>query len=190
MNELSDKIWNTRKCRIYTEKRLLLKEKLSQILTIWYSLFIVFLSIWSYANKKYNIDLSILFASIAILVSSVFLYSQRFSERAMHIRQCYIKLDKLYSRSKRAEESKDTNLIDEIHNEYSDVLLNVENHIDFDYLSFRYSKRDDKVLKPLFSRKEHINYCWETIWRILFRVFLFLIPLIPLWYIFEYVCIK
>ena len=49
----------------------------------------------------------------------------------MQIRQCYIKLDTLYARSKRAEDSMDIKSIDEIHNEYSDVLLNTENHIDF-----------------------------------------------------------
>jgi len=65
MNDLSDKIWTTRKSRIYTEKRLLQNEKLSQILTIWYSLCVVFYSIWSYAHDNSNIDLLILFAARA-----------------------------------------------------------------------------------------------------------------------------
>ena len=184
MNELSDKIWITRKTRIYTEKRLLLNEKLSQILMIWYSLFLAFFSIWSYTNKNSSIDLFILFASITVLVSSVFLYSQRFAERALQIRQCYIKLDELYYRSKRAEEIMDMQLVEKIHNEYSNVLVNVENHIDFDHLCFRYSKRNDKALKPSFSWSERVYYYIGTSWRHLLRVFWFIIPLIPLWFFF------
>ncbi|MBI5409612.1 MAG: SLATT domain-containing protein [Nitrospirae bacterium] len=175
MNELSNKIWITRKSRIYAEKRLLHNEKISNILIIWFSLFLVFLSIKSFKVNNYSIDIFLLCASIAILVSSVFLYSQKFSERAMQIRQCYIKLDELASRAMRAEENKDIVSIEKIHNEYSDVLLNVENHIDYDYLCFRFSKRNDAGLEPPFKWQEKVNYYFEVGWRLILEVFLFLL---------------
>lgn len=100
-------------------------------------------SIWSYTNKNSSIDLFILFASITVLVSSVF-YILKDLQKALQIRQCYIKLDELYYRSKRAEEIMDMQLVEKIHNEYSNVLVNVENHIDFDHLCFRYSKEMTK----------------------------------------------
>lgn len=185
MNELSNKIWITRKSRIYTEKRLLHNEKISYILMIWYSLFLVFLSIWNLNKNNYSINIFLLSASIAVLVSSVFLYSQRFSERAMQIRQCYIKLDELASRAMRAEENKDIALLENIHNEYSAVLLNVENHIDYDYLCFRFSKRNDAGLTPSFKWQEKVNYCFKVGLRLILKGLLFLLPpLILLWYFY------
>lgn len=157
---------------------------------IWYSLSLVFFSILGYTSNNSNIDLFTLFASITILVSSVFLYSERFSERAMQLRQCYIKLDELYSRSKQAEECKDIKSIDEIHGEYSNVLLNVENHIDFDYLCFRYSKRNDKGLNPSLYRNELMKYYYEIGWRRFLVFFLFSIPLIIAWILLTNACIK
>ncbi|MBI5098959.1 MAG: SLATT domain-containing protein [Nitrospirae bacterium] len=184
MNELSNKIWVTRKSRIYAENRLLHNEKFSYILMIWYSLFLVFLSIWSLKRDNYSIDIFLLSASVAVLVSSVFLYSQRYSERAMRIRQCYIKLDELASRAMRAEENKDTALLESIHNEYSNVLLNVENHIDFDYLCFRFSKRNDAGLAPSFQWQEKVTYYFEVGRRVTLKVFLLLLPLIVLSFYF------
>ena len=102
---LSDKIWTTRKSRIYAEKRLQRNAILSQILMTIYSAFVVFFSIWNTLHPNDLINIALIFASIAVLVTSIVLSSQRYNERSLAMRNCYIRLDELYSRAKYAEKN-------------------------------------------------------------------------------------
>ncbi len=190
MGKLSDKIWTTRKTRIYAEKRLLFNEKISNIVMIWYSLCLVFVSIWSLIHSSQFINIMLLSSSIAILVVSVFLYSQKYSERAVQMRQCYIRLDELAAKSEIAELNNEIASAQNIHETYSDVLSNIENHIDYDYHRFRYSKRNDPQLSPPFRWEERANYYWEHGLRWVGVLLLFLFPLIAGYLLHNYVSIQ
>jgi hypothetical protein len=178
MSALSNKIWITRKARIHAETRLLFKEKVSFIIMVWYSFILVVVSLFNLKDNVSN-DMYILSASIGILVASVYLSSQKFTERALALRMCYIQLDELYSRAKQAEDSRDTSLVASIHREYSTVLQNVENHIHFDYLSFRFEHRHDSGLDaPVTWRELILEYLPQAAWRWLLVIVLVILPLL------------
>jgi carbon starvation protein CstA len=99
---LSDKIWVTRKARIYAERRLQRKAIISQTLITFYSAFLVCLSIWTLLYPSSQLNTFLVFASITVLVASIVLYSHRYSERSLAMRNCYIRLDELYPRAKRS----------------------------------------------------------------------------------------
>ncbi|HCK66188.1 MAG TPA: hypothetical protein DHW49_07965 [Anaerolineae bacterium] len=125
---LSDKIWITRKTRIFTEERLLGYSNLSQILMTLYSLALVSLSIWNLQNNDAKLNLVSAFASIVVLVLSVHITSQKYAERSIAMRNCYIKLDELYSKVKRAEKSENYEMLQNLEAEYTALLINIENH--------------------------------------------------------------
>ena len=173
---LSDKIWVTRKTRIYTEQRLIKANMISNFLVIWYSFFLVCLTIWNlqFPDEKANIFLA--FGSIAVLVASTVVASQKFSERSLAVRNCYLKLDELYFKVKEAEEKQelDDDRIQEFEREYLVILQNVENHSEFDYLCLRVSLRNNKnTTLPEFTTCDWIVYIFEKIWRMLLHIFYF-----------------
>ena len=175
---LSDKIWITRKVRIYAEERLLGYSSMSQLLMTMYSLALVSLSIWNLQNNDARLNLVSAFASIAVLVISVHATSQKYAERSIAMRNCYIKLDELYSKVKRAEASEDFELLQNLEAEYTGLLLNIENHSEYDYLCLRYSLRDNsQTTLPVFTKSDFILYIWEKIWRGVLTVIVFVIPL-------------
>ena len=184
----SDKIWVTRKTRIYSEQRLQRKNISSLILMIFYSALLVFLSIWnlSHSNESFNI-LSI-FGAIAVLISSVLLISQRYTERALAMRNCYIHLDDFYLKAKRAEEGGNTETLNDLESSYSKILANVENHTDYDYLCLRWSLRNiENTTLPEFKKEDFINFIWAKSWRAIILILLFFMPIfmVILWNIIK-----
>lgn len=174
---LSDKIWLTRKTRIITEQRLINSNSISNYLVIWYSTILVFLTIWNlvYPDDRLNIFLAL--GSIAVLVVSAILIAQKYSERSYTIRNCYIKLDELYSKVKRAEQIQDTNKIQEFETEYSTILQNVENHSEFDYLCLRFNLRNDPNTTLLkFKFVDWLSLILGHIISKLFVIIYFLLP--------------
>ena len=176
---LSDKIWITRKTRIYTEQRLIRKNFFSQMLIIFYSCLLLFLTIWNLKYPNENINLFLVIGSIAVLITSISISSQKYIERSYALRNCYLNLDELYSKVKRAEISKDYDHIQQYESEYTANLLNVENHSDYDYLCFRYVKRnDDNTTLPRFVKFDYFLYYCSKFWRFTFGVVCFLLPFI------------
>jgi hypothetical protein len=186
--KLSDKIWITRKVRIIAEQRLLKWSMISQVFMIFFSLIMVFCSIWNFTQQNTYSDSVLLCGSIAILAISIFLTSQRFSERALAMRNCYIRLDELYTYTLNIEESKDSKSMQEVIKRYNDILLNVENHSEYDYLNLRFSLRKQKnTTLPEFTKLDYCDFLLETFIRIISIIFLFLVPLVlPLILILSY----
>jgi len=178
---LSDKIWVTRKTRIYTEQRLQGISNITQALMVAYSLALVSLSIWNLQSNDPKLNVISAFASIVVLVLSVYLTAQKYAERSIAMRNCYVKLDELYSRAKRAEARKDKQALQSIESEYTSLLMNIENHSEYDYLCLRYSIKDNKdTTLPPFTRRDYLQYFWEKAWRSILTVIAFgiSIPLI------------
>lgn len=175
----SNKIWVTRKTRIYTEQRLKRKAFLSQLLMIVYSFLLVAISVWNLVHSSQPLNMLSVFGSIAVLISSVFLLSQRYTERALEMRNCYIRLDELYYKVKKSEISKDYNSVEQLQSEYTSILLNIDNHSDYDYLCLRFSLRNnDKTTLPPFTWKNYLSYILEKFWRYLLIIAYFILPLL------------
>ena len=176
---LKNKIWVTRKTRIYTEQRLQCVSNITKALMVAYSLALVSLSLWNLKSNSQDLNEISAFASIVVLVLSVYLTAQRYSERSLAMRNCYIKLDELYSRAERAEANNDMNGLENLESEYSSLLINIENHSEYDYLCLRYSLRNDPdTTLPAFTRFDHGFYWWGIIWRGILTVIAFAISLL------------
>ena len=181
---LSDKIWLTRKARIYAEQRLQRKAILSLILITVYSFSLLSLSIWNLLYSNHIVNLFLVFGSIAVLISSIVLLSQKYTERSIMMRNCYIRLDEIYSKAKRAEQNNDLDMLQQLESEYASTLLNVENHSEYDYLCLRYSLRHNpQTTLPPFTRIDCLRYFWEKSWRIALIFLYFVLPLflVGLW---------
>ncbi|MDA3779713.1 MAG: SLATT domain-containing protein [Bacteroidales bacterium] len=179
--KLSDKIWITRKTRINTEKRLKRYALISEVIMIIFSLVMVYLSIWNFVDQNIDINFLLICGSIGVLIASIYLSSQRFSERALQIRNCYIRLDELNFKVKSIEELGNKDSLKEAMTEYKETLLNIENHNDYDYLCLRYSLRNDKEATfPEFSRIDLFHYFIEKFLRIFLVFLIFLSPFILL----------
>lgn len=175
---LLDKIWITRKSRIYTEQRLLRKNLISQVLIIFYSSSLVFLTIWNLKYPNDHVNILLVIGSIAVLIASITVSSQKYLERSLVMRNCYIKLDELYSKVKRAEKDENYELIQQLESEYTANILNVENHSDYDYLCLRFSLRNNKeTTLPEFGKSDYGQYILERGWRMLLALFYFVLPL-------------
>lgn len=175
---LSDKIWITRKTRIYTEQRLQVLSNITQALMIVYSLALVSLSLWNLQSNDPKLNVISAFASIAILVLSVYLTAQKFAERSIAMRNCYIKLDELYSRAIRAEGKKDESELEGLESEYTSQLINIENHSEYDYLCLRYSLKNKKdTTLPPFTRADCMRYFLKKSGRMILTVIVFIISL-------------
>ena len=178
---LSDKIWVTRKVRINTEKRLLKNAFLSHVLMIVYSSILVFSAIWNLIHPNNDVNLMLVCGSIAVLIVSIYLSSQKFIERSLSIRNCYVQLDKIYSAVKRAEKSQDIKMIENYETKYSDILLSVENHTDYDYLCMRHSIRNEEdTTLPKYTKLDFFHYILEKAYRLLVVVLYFCLPLMIL----------
>ena len=175
---LSDKIWVTKKARIYAERRLRRKAFFSEMLMVFYSALLVILSIWNLTHPNKGLDMLLVSGAIVVLVTTVFLSSQRFAERALSMRSCYIRLDGLYSKVKRAEEEKDFKILTHYESEYSGILDNVENHTEYDYLCLRYSLRNNQeTTLPKFRIVDYVVFFMHKGLRFLFIVLCVILPI-------------
>lgn len=161
--KLSDKIWVTRKTRINSEKRLKSYALLSDISIIFYSLLIVFLSISGYIKPNDKINYLTICSSVSLLVISVFISSTKFTERANAMRNCYIRLHELYYKVIESEKHNDSEKLFDYQSYYNDMLLNIENHSDYDFLYLRFDlrKKNDTTLDP-FTLSDWIVFILQT----------------------------
>jgi hypothetical protein len=152
---------------------------ISEFLIIFYSFILVIITIWNLQHPNDNLNILLVFGSIAALVTSITLSSQKYLERSLAMRSCYIKLDELYSRVKRAEEEGNLDLIQELESKYSTNIQNVENHSDYDYLCLRYNLRNNKDTSlPEFNRSDYFHFYFEKFGRILLVLLLFVLPFV------------
>lgn len=174
---LSDKIWITRKTRIFTEKRLKKNTLFSELFIIVFSLLMVFFSIWNYIHANQNINFLLICGAIALLTVSIFLYSQRFSERAHAMRNCYISLDELYFKVSKHERDPHPDVMDDYQKRYNDILINIENHSPYDYLCLRHSLRNNNnTTLPPFTLIDYTHFIIEKTLRILLIMLLLTFP--------------
>ena len=145
---------------------------------IFFSLSLVFLSIWNFLDYSQNTIFLLICCSIALLVMSIFLSSQKFGERALSMRNCYIRLDDLHFRVKIAEEKENTENLQEFHTNYINILQNIENHSEYDYLRLRFSLRNNKnTTLPPFS---WVDYCFLFIRTAIFAIVILAVFSLPL----------
>lgn len=144
----------------------------------FYSFLLVAASVWNLMHPNGNVELLTVISSIAVLVCSVFISSQRFGERSILMKNCYVKLDEICSKAKRAEKNKDESEQEKVESEYTNTLMSIENQNDYDYLSLRYVLRNnDDTTLPKFYFSDWGEFFFQKFIRILFVLFFLLLPL-------------
>lgn len=131
-------------------------------------------------NNDRNLEGTIVIASFAILIISIFLSSQRFKERAIYFKNCHIQLDELYLKILNAEEnhSLTEEKSEKFISMYEKILENVENHSSFDYLCLRYSLRKNtkNTLKPFGGFSDYLSLILFQAKRYFLILILFILP--------------
>lgn len=121
-----DKIYLTYKTRMTTEARLRRTAFLSYALLAWYSFILIVFSLLDLSGSFTIPNFSMISAigSIATFSLSLFIYGERYSERADHFRSCYLKLQELYS----------TDISSKVKmRKYAEILDQYQNQSDKDY---------------------------------------------------------
>jgi hypothetical protein len=173
VKELKDRIWVTYKCRVIAHDRVSKYNFHSQILSIAYTLPIIFISIIDLiAPIDQKESLITIFFSLSVLVASVFIYSQNFSGRVENIKENYLKLQNIY-------ELINTENYDHISREYQNILSAYDNHKEIDYIYLMQQIVDkgnyeDKHIEFLSKNRSSIQS-----YEAKYRTSLFLLYLIP-----------
>ena len=162
--KLSDRIWLTKKCRMEAESRFNRYDYFSKFLITYYSAFILILSLYDIIDNNVEYNISIVSASMLILIISLIITSMRFKERSLSYKQCYIKLDELQQEITKNEQ--DEKLVSEVFKKYNDVLNLTENHSEYDYFKVKYFDK---------SKEDYLSLSHKELFRMLLRwVFMYL----------------
>ena len=174
-----DKMWKTSKSKMNMESRLKKYDFYSQGLIVYYSLWLIGLTI--YDMDKGDIDMSIptLILSIVILVLSVYIYAMNFGIRAVKTKQAYVQIQRILSRTGRYKDTKN------LEEEYYHILDYSENHNNCDFLQVLYevrNKEDNDKLNGKFTYNKYLKF---VICKIVFYfsiIILLLLPIIGIFY--------
>ena len=124
-----------------TEARLRKTALLYHILLSWYSLCLIALSVMD-ISRKFEIENSNLISacvSVAIFGLSLFIYGERYNQRADEFKSCYLKLKELYEGS---------NNVPHKMRRYAEILQHYDNQSDGDY---------DEMLFDAYFRDQNLR---------------------------------
>lgn len=172
VDKFKNKVWITRISRINAEKRLQQKEAFIQAINIYYSCLTTIFSIMSYINSDDNLSIITIYMTISLLISIMYLNSQKYGEKAQQFRENYIALHKLQFQLDHIEQFDE---LVRIENEYCDLLNNYNNHITFDYYCTL------KGSEKSFQEEKNWNklkwkYYWGIIWRTMIKIAIIILP--------------
>ena len=159
--KLDRNIWITRKCRINASERLLSHAKYIEILNVYYSIFVIILSLLSLTEQDNFLSIISLACSIALTISIIYANSAGYRDRSSSLKQNYIELQLLLDQLSCTRDD-DTECIMSISAKYADLLKASENHIPIDlgYMFF-----DSKVgIRP--SAEEKLEDSIEELFRL------------------------
>ncbi|QQK64906.1 SLATT domain-containing protein [Cobetia sp. cqz5-12] len=183
---MESKVWWTRVSRIHTERRLLANKEWLDLLSLWYSLSAVFVSVWLLVCNNNNQHASLTFTCFSIFVLSVSLYGSgsKYSERAAQVKENYVALHQLYldikSSGKATKEHNHT---------YNQLLNSCENHDSSDYIRALIDEKLNSASKDALDRNpkpiHYLKLLKYKIKRFLLLSVLFLLPVILAFYVFS-----
>lgn len=176
--KLRDQIWTTRISRVNAEKRLCNKEAFFQGINIYYSLMTIFYSIILLTYENPRLNLITVFMSIALLVSILYLNTQKYMQQARDYHNNYIQLQKLEFEIMEVEEN-DKRRLKEIQYQYCELLNTVSNHISYDYYTTVAGSRGE-YRKGRYTSEVKALFWWSRIGRAIVKMLVVLLPFILL----------
>lgn len=139
--KLDRNIWITRKCRINASERLLSHAKYIEILNVYYSIFVIILSLLSLTEQDNFLSIISLACSIALTISIIYANSAGYRDRSSSLKQNYIELQLLLDQLSCTRDD-DTECIMSISAKYADLLKASENHIPIDLYRLKANSTD------------------------------------------------
>ena len=139
--KLDRNIWITRKCRINASERLLSHAKYIEILNVYYSIFVIILSLLSLTEQDNFLSIISLACSIALMISIIYANSAGYRDRSSSLKQNYIELQLLLDQLSCTRDD-DTECIMSISAKYADLLKASENHIPIDLYRLKANSTD------------------------------------------------
>lgn len=182
-DKLNRNIWITRKCRINASERLLSYSKYIEILNVYYSIFVIILSLISLTKQDNLLSIISLACSIALTISIIYANSANYRDRSSSLKQNYIELQLLLDQLSCINDD-DTARIMSVSTKYAELLKASENHIPIDLYRLKVSSTDSDFM--LSSEEKRSYYC-QLVWGYMWRVVLILFPIIAavLYFILE-----
>lgn len=155
--ELQNIILTTERSRIKAESRLNSYELIGKLLTTWYSVLLVVLSIFQGVLRQHfqYVDETSIALSVVLLTCTTAVSGLRFGQRADLFKSSYHEMQRLRVAIDYAKEDE----LPLIHQKYVDSLDNSPNHTDLDYKSFIVERwlegrgKDDPIRKPSWSER-------------------------------------
>lgn len=175
-DKLERNIWITRKCRINASERLLSDAKYIEILNVYYSIFVIILSLLSLTEQDNKLSIISLVCSIALTISIIYANSAGYRDRSSSLKQNYIELQLLLDQISCTPDD-DIECIMSISTKYADLLKASENHIPIDLYRLKANSEDMN-----FARKEQLIYYARLIWRCIWRTALIFVPVAVVFY--------
>ena len=166
-DKLSRNIWITRKCRINASERLLSHAKYIEILNVYYSIFVIILSLLSLTEQDNLL-------SIALTISIIYANSAGYRDRSSSLKQNYIALQLLLDQLS-CTRNDDTKCILSISAKYAVLLKASENHIPIDLYRLKANSTDSTFA---LSNVEKRNYYCQLVCGYMWRTALIFMPII------------
>lgn len=171
--KLDRNIWITRKCRIHASERLLSHAKFIEALNVYYSVFVIILSLVSLTRQDNILSLISLALSIALTISIIYANSTGCRERSFALKQNYIDLQMLLDQLSYIDADDQESVIG-VSAKYAELLKSSENHVPIDLYQVKVGASDPDMG---LSKAERCRYYCQFAWGYLWRGVSFLLPL-------------
>ena len=178
--KLERNIWITRKCRINASERLLRSAKFIEFLNVYYSIFVITLSLFSLIEHNDQFSFASIVLSIALTISIVYANTTGLRDRSTALKQNYIDLQVLLEQLSFIEAAEKEKVL-AISDKYAELLKLSENHLSIDLYKAK-STSSDSTLK--MNCIERVKYGSLVLWDCLWRLFLIAAPVIGGTYLF------
>jgi len=178
---LSDTIWWTRKSRIQAAERLLSNDFHTQLILVWYSLFSTGAAVYflKFSPQSNLAQVSMVIYSVMILSMSLFMSGRNFKERGMLMKQGYEQLDFIYRKALRLHDNSDQSALDEISEEYQNIVNSSENHKEIDYIAAIVKlKWSGDIIDKEKTKYHSVRYFSYFVFRYAYLFLLYLFPII------------
>lgn len=173
--KLTKRIWITKKARMNAEARLVKTNGFLQFIIVYYSAWVIGVSLMTIFIPKDWLNFVSIVASIMLSFASIYLPSQRYTERAKSLKKNYTNLSKLEIELELLEdESLTSESIKCISDNYQDVIFQAENHKEIDFY------RTQEFPNSISTRLKIILLCFLRIIMILLPIITFVLAILNL----------
>lgn len=178
--KLERNIWITRKCRINASERLLRSAKFVEFLNVYYSIFVITLSLLSLIEHNDQFSFASIVLSIALTISIVYANTTGLRDRSTALKQNYIDLQVLLDQLFYIEAT-ETEKVLTVSDKYAELLKLSENHLSIDLYRLKNTSSDTNFKMNWIER---VKYILLVLWDCLWRLFLLAAPVIGAIYLF------